>query len=66
MLLDKSSARVLAELRAHPSRDVIAHPDPALAPLQQWALQRIDRRFRLRPVARSSGGFTVVTLVPRS
>jgi peptidoglycan/LPS O-acetylase OafA/YrhL len=65
MLLDQSSEHVLAELRAHPSRDVIAHPDPALAPLQQWALQRIDERFRLRPVARSSGGFTAVTLVPR-
>jgi hypothetical protein len=65
MLLDPPARQVLATLRAHPARDVLATPEPALAPLQQWALQRIDRRFRLRPVARASGGFTVVALRPR-
>jgi hypothetical protein len=65
MLLDPPARKVLATLRAHPSRDVLARPEPALAPLQQWALQRIDRRFRLRPVARAAGGFTVVALRPR-
>jgi hypothetical protein len=65
MLLDPPARQVLAILRAQPSRDIIAHPLTMLAPLQQWALQRIDRRFRLRPVARAGQGFTVVELSPR-
>jgi hypothetical protein len=65
MLLDQPARHVLATLRAQPRRDVLAHPLSELAPLQQWALQRIGRRFRLRPVATPSGGFTVVALVPR-
>jgi hypothetical protein len=65
MLLDQSARQVLATLRAQPSRDTLAHPLPLLAPLQQWALQRIDRRFRLRLVARAPHGFTVVALSPR-
>jgi hypothetical protein len=65
MLLDAPARQVLAALRAQPSRDVLARPEGALAPLQQWALQRIDRRFRLRPVARTARGFTVVALRPR-
>ena len=65
MLLDERARQVLATLRAQPSRDTLAHPLPLLAPLQQWALQRIDRRFRLRPVARAPHGFTVVALSPR-
>ena len=35
-------------LRAHPSRDPLTDPTPTLAPLQEWALKRIERRFRLR------------------
>jgi hypothetical protein len=65
MLLDQPARQALAILRAQPARDTLAHPLPMLAPLQQWALQRIERRFRLRPVARASGGFTVVELSPR-
>jgi hypothetical protein len=65
MLLDEPARRVLATLRAQPSRDVLAHPVRELALVQQWALQRIERRFRLQPVATAPGGFTVVRLVPR-
>ena len=65
MLLDGPARKVLAALRADPSRDVLATPGSVLAPLQEWALQRIDRRFRLRPVARGPGDFTVVELAPR-
>ena len=37
----------------------------SLAPLQQVALQRISRRFALRPVDRDPAGLVVVRLVPR-
>ena len=66
MLLDTAAVGVLAALRRDPSRDPLEKPLPALAQLQQWALQRIDRRFRLRTVATAPGGFTVVELSPRS
>jgi hypothetical protein len=36
-----------------------------IAPLQRWALRELDRRFRLRPVARGAGGLEVVELRPR-
>ena len=65
MLLDRPARQVLATLRAQPSRDTLAHPLPTLAPLQQWALQRIDRRFRLRLVARAARELTVVELSRR-
>jgi hypothetical protein len=65
MLMDDPARQVLATLRQEPTRDTLAHPMSQLAPLQQWALQRIDRRFRLEPVARPAGGFTVVALRPR-
>jgi hypothetical protein len=65
MLLDQPARQVLAALRAQPGRDPLARPLPALAPLQQWALQRVDRRFRLRAVAPPAEGFTVVELSPR-
>ena len=64
MLLDRPARQVLAALRADPSRDVLAAPG-SLAPLQKWALERIDRRFRLRTVARGPGDFTVVELAQR-
>jgi hypothetical protein len=65
MLLDGPARDVLAKLRAQPGRDVLDDPLPALAPLQEWALERIDRRYRLQPVATAPGGFTVVALRPR-
>jgi hypothetical protein len=65
MLLGATARQVLGRLRARPGRDVLADPYPAMAPLQEWALQRIDARFRLLPVTYGSGGFTVVRLAPR-
>jgi hypothetical protein len=65
MLMDGPARDVLAKLRAQPGRDVLEDPIPALAPLQVWALQRIDARYRLQPVAAAPGGFTVVALRPR-
>jgi hypothetical protein len=66
MLVDEPARRVLARLRADRRLDPLARPLPDLAPLQQWALRRIDERFRLRPVAPADGGFTVLELDPRS
>jgi hypothetical protein len=66
MLVDEPARRVLSRLRADRRLDPLARPLPDLAPLQQWALRRIDERFRLRPVAPSAGGFTVLELDPRS
>jgi hypothetical protein len=65
MLMDKPAREVLARLRAQPSLDPRDNTVPALAPLaplQRWALKRIDQRFRLRPVAPARDGFTVVEL----
>ena len=66
MLLDEPARSVLSRLRADPALDPLERPLPGLAPLQQWALRRIDDRFRLRPVAPPADGFTVLELAPRS
>jgi hypothetical protein len=65
MLLDQPARELLAALRADPSLDPLDTSVRLLAPLQQWALERIDERFRLRPVAAEEGGFTVVELSRR-
>ena len=74
LLLQTEGLRVFAALRAQPARDPLADPIPVngrdsvlglLAPLQQWALQVIGRRFDLRVVARDGQGFVVVALAPR-
>jgi hypothetical protein len=65
MLLDRPARELLAALRADPSLDPLDTSVRLLAPLQQWALERIDARFRLRPVAAEEGGFTVVELSRR-
>src|SRR5829696_3490733 len=65
MLLDTTARDTLHKLRARPSLDPLEDVVGGLALLQQWALARIDDRFRLRPVAPASDGFTVVELVPR-
>ena len=62
MLMDQPARELLAALRADPSLDPLDTSVRLLAPLQQWALKRIDERFRLRPVAAEDGGFTVVEL----
>ena len=65
MLMDGPARDVLATLRAEPGHDALRDTRSALAPLQVWALQRLDRRYRLQTVASAPGGFTVVELRPR-
>jgi hypothetical protein len=65
MLMDAAAETTLAALRADPDRDPLTTPLTQLAPLQEWALQRIAARYDLRPVAPPDGGFTVVELRPR-
>jgi hypothetical protein len=66
MLMDQRARSVLGKLRAQPSLDPLRITPLQLAPLQQWALKRIDERFRLEPVGRADGGFTVVALAARA
>ena len=66
MLMDQPARELLAALRADPSLDPLDTSVRLLAPLQQWALKRIDERFMLRPIGAEEGGFTVVELSPRA
>jgi hypothetical protein len=65
MLMDAAAEKTLAALRAEPERDPLTSPGNDLAPLQEWALQRIAARYDLEPVAPAEDGFTVVELRPR-
>jgi hypothetical protein len=65
MLLDRPGREYLQQLRADPELDTLAPSPSQLAPLQRWALQRIERRYALRPVA-TAGEFRVVALDPRA
>jgi hypothetical protein len=65
MLMDQPARELLARLRAEPALDPFDPTLRLLAPLQQWALERIDERFLLRPVGSADGGFTVVELSRR-
>ena len=69
MLVDESAMRVLRQLVADPDRDPIDEPvgksslvPSGIANLQQWALQRIGERFRLRTIAVGSDALRVVEL----
>jgi len=68
LLLDRGALDALAAIKANPSYDpfteALTSPG-ALAPVQQWALQQIYERFRLRTLYQGEQGFTVATLVPR-
>ncbi len=66
MLMDASARTVLGRLRSDPSLDPLRLTPPLLAPLQQWALERIDERFRMTPVGTRDGEFTVVELTPKA
>jgi len=73
MLIDEPAGAVYRQLRKHPDRDPLSDPitETSLAPsglatLQEWVLQRIGERFRLRTIARGSSGLRVVELEPRS
>jgi hypothetical protein len=72
MLVDESAMRILRQLVADPDRDPIDDPigksslvPSGIANLQQWALQRIGERFRLRTIAVGSDGLRVVELEPK-
>jgi hypothetical protein len=70
MLLDAEAVKVLAILRARPALDPldatarVALPSH-LAPLQQWALKRIQQRFMLRTIYDDGGSYSVVELEAR-
>ena len=40
-------------------------PVPGGNPELNWILERLDERFRLRPIAQGREGFVVAELVPR-
>ena len=65
-LLDQVTWGALLKLRAErPADPVKAFQTTLQAPLQAWILQRLDQRFRLRPIHRDRQGFVVVRLDPR-
>jgi hypothetical protein len=64
MLMSDASVKTLAALRANPRLDPLTGTAPGLAPLQQWALKRIDQRFRLRRIA-AAHGYAVYVLDAR-
>jgi hypothetical protein len=51
VLVDRAALRVLAVLRTHPHIDLFTHPVLLGSPQQEWVLDRLQRRFILRPVA---------------
>jgi hypothetical protein len=67
MLTQDVGLQVMRTLEADPSRNPLDRPvAPAkLAPLQEWVLQHIDERFRLRILRREADGLLVAALVPR-
>jgi hypothetical protein len=67
MLLDAEMRGTLAAIRADPRSEVLTRLRDGLSttPLQAYALQQIDQRFRLRTVYRDSAGFSVVELTAR-
>jgi hypothetical protein len=67
LLTQEVGLDVLRSLEADPSRNPLDDPvAPAkLAPLQEWVLQQIDERFKLRVLHRDGEGFVVAILVPR-
>ncbi|MEK6326346.1 MAG: hypothetical protein AABM66_02320 [Actinomycetota bacterium] len=66
LLMQAEALEVLAAYRAQPSRDPLTDPvdQKILVPLQEWALERIAQRFRVRVIHRDKGGFVVVALRP--
>ncbi len=67
LLTQDVGLQVMRTLEADPSRNPLDRPvAPAkLAPLQEWVLQHIDERFRLRILRREANGLLVAALVPR-
>ncbi len=65
LLIDAGALSALAELRRNPRSRVRNQGTATVSILQARALEAIDRRFRLRPVARGSGGLAVAELLDR-
>lgn len=68
MLTDSATIKLIPGFRAETDAQVLADvQNPVgLAPLQTWALKKIDERFQLRPIHHGADGFVVVQLVARS
>lgn len=66
LLLDDTARRAFSALVAHPHTDPLVHPLFGGNPLDEWILQRIGTRFRLRPIVRDRTGYTVAEIVTRS
>jgi hypothetical protein len=73
VLLDGGALDALAAIRDGPAFDALLYSgeDTALqssltAPVQDLALQKLDERFRLRPIHKDDEGFTVVQLEARA
>ena len=66
ILVDRPHLAALAVVRRNPRSRLLTRPGPGTSSLQVWTLREIDRRFRLRTVARDpSGRLVVVELAPR-
>lgn len=66
LLTDAAGLEAFVALRAQPSRDPLVAPvSRRLAPLQQWTLQQIGRRFDLKRIYRDDQEFVVAVLTPR-
>lgn len=72
MLIDGPAGRIFGELRAQPARAPLTDPITSLngepievAPLQEWVLKEIGKRYELRTIATGEQGLRVVELVER-
>jgi hypothetical protein len=66
VLMDRSTWRALALLRARPDLDPLVQNDARLpTKLQGWVLERLDERFRIVPIYTGRQGFIVAKLERR-
>jgi hypothetical protein len=67
LLLQEAALQAFEVLQRQPSRDPLQNPVPggSIIPIQEWALQRIGKRFGLRVIHRDEQGFVVAALVRR-
>lgn len=65
LLINVGTERVLADLRAHPAADPAFHHLADGNGELEWVLRALDRRFRILPIHRGSGGLMVAQLAAR-
>lgn len=66
LLTQTLALRDFAALKADPSRDPLREPAGLnLAPLQEWVLRAMTRRFDLKVIQRTRQGFVIAALQPR-